>query len=62
MLEKMSDFFEVRLDGYDELVFVMQGTNSIVLPDYIFGMKYLDLNLIAQILISSLKMGGAIYF
>ena len=27
----------------DELVFVMQGTNAIVLPDYIFRMKYLDL-------------------
>ena len=26
-----------------ELVFVMQGTNTIVLPDYIFRMKYLDL-------------------
>ena len=62
MLEKMSDFFEVRLDGYDELVFVKQATNSMVLPDYIFGMKYLDLNLIAQILILSLKMGGAICF
>ena len=62
MLEKMSDFFEVRLDGYDELVFVMQGTSSIVLFDYIFGMKHLDLNLIVQILILSLKMGGAICF
>ena len=26
-----------------ELTFVMQGTNSLVLPDYIFRMKYLDL-------------------